>query len=141
MVTTQSREYLINKVQTATPIELVIIVYDTAIGSLEVAKELWEEKNLTGATEKIIKSQKCIRELIRALNKDVTEISGQLMALYRFMDKQLNKACRERNPETVDRVIKMLLELRETWKEVAKKEKSTHSRAQAAGINYINAYK
>lgn len=141
MVGAQSREYLVNKVRTATPMELVIIVYDTAIGSLEVAKDLWEQKKITDATEKIIKAQKCIRELIRALNKDVTEISGQLMMLYRFMDKQLNSACRDRNTETVDRVLNMLVELRDTWKEVAKKEKSTHSRAQESGVNYINTYK
>lgn len=141
MVGAQSREYLINKVRTATPIELVIIVYDTAIGSLEVAKDLWDQKNVTDGTEKVIKAQKCIRELVRSLNKDITEISGQLMMLYRFMDKQLNAACRDRNTETLDRVLKMLVELRDTWKEVAKKEKSTHSRAQSTGVNYINTYK
>lgn len=141
MVGAQSREYLVNKVRTATPIELVIIVYDTAIGSLEVAKDLWADRNVTGGTEKVIKAQKCIRELIRALNKDVTEISGQLMMLYRFMDKQLNNACRDRNTETIDRVLKMLVELRDTWKEVAKKEKSTHNRAQSSGVNYLNVYK
>ena len=138
----KTKEYLINRVKTASPIELVVIVYDTAIFSLEGVKENWKNKNYSEATKRIIKAQKCVQELKRALNMEIEEMSHQLFSMYRAIDKILLKAQRERKEDVLDRALKMLTELRDTWKEVAKKEpKMQQHVAHATGASFINTYK
>ncbi|MCM8814262.1 MAG: flagellar export chaperone FliS [Candidatus Omnitrophica bacterium] len=114
-------EYVLNKVKTASPLELVVIAYDGAIGHLEKAKAEMTEKKYHLAGERIIKAQKLLRELRNALNMEVEEISGNLFAAYHVLDRQLSKAGKEKDTAIIDEVIKKLVELRETWQEIAKK--------------------
>lgn len=116
----QRKQYLANKINNATPIELVIIAYDGTINFLENAKRAIKERKFQESGELIIKAQKVIRELRRSLDLDVDEISGGLVLLYRFMDKHLSQASVKRDVMGVEKVRKMLVDLRESWLEISK---------------------
>lgn len=138
----KAKEYLINKIKTASPMELVIIVYDTAISSLNCVYDDWEQKDPRMAFTHILKAQKCLRELKSSLNMEIEEMSHSLFSLYRVLDKMLIRVQREKDKVLLDKIIKMLTELRDTWIEVAKKEPSRPQHmAHTAGASYINTYK
>ena len=142
MSESKSKEYLINKIKTASPMQLVIIVYDTAIASLEGVKSNWEKKEGRQAAERILKAQKCIRELKKSLDMDIEEISHSLFSLYRAIDKMMLKIQREKDEVLLDKVITMLKELRDTWQEVANKEPASQQHmSHTEGVSYINTYK
>ena len=138
------KEYLTNKVKTATPMELVVIVYDAAIGFLDCVAGCWEQRDFIAAGERIVKTQKCIRELKRALNMtDGKEIAENLHALYRYMDSVLTEASVKKDTAALERVQRMLKELRETWDQVAKQnpQPESVSSEHTVGATYINMYK
>jgi len=142
MSESKQNEYLINKIKTASPMQLIIIVYDTAIASLEGVTQDWENKEYTEAAEKILKAQKCIRELKKSLNMDIEEISHSLFSLYRAIDKMMLKIQQERDEALLNKTITMLVELRDTWQEVATKEPNQKQHiSHAEGVSYINTYK
>ena len=145
MYATKSRkEYLAQKIRSASPMELVLIVYDAAIGFLEGVPECWKNNEHIQAGERIIKAQKCIRELKRALNMEVgKEIAENLFGLYRYLDNSLTNASIKRDEKSLARVLRMMKELRETWGQVAKQNPDLQpaSPDHSGGASYINMYK
>jgi flagellar protein FliS len=137
---TPGKEYLINRIKTASPIELVVIAYDSAINFLQQAKEDFAQKQIHDGAVRVIKSQNIIRELRRSLDKDIVEISDNLTLLYRFMDKQLTAVQRGQDFDGLDRVIKMLSELKGAWEQVARTAGAAAPNAQQQA-NYISVYK
>jgi len=138
------KEYLANKVKTASPVELIVILCDATVSFLEAAKGCWVERDMIGATERIIKAQRCIREFKQSLNlKDGKEIAENLLGLYQFMDRSLTMASVSKETAPVDRVIRMLQGLRESWAEIAKKQvpEAVMTQSQLVGASYINIYK
>jgi flagellar protein FliS len=134
------KEYLINRIKTASPIELVVIAYDSAINFLQQAKDDLSQNQVHEGAVRIIKSQNIIRELRRSLDKDIVEISDNLTLLYRFMDKQLTAVQRGQSSDGLDRVIKMLSELKEAWEQVARTA-GTAAPAAPQAASYISIYK
>jgi len=138
--TKSNKQYLADKVKTASPLELVVLLYDAALSALEIVPELWKDKEFFIAGEKIIKAQKCIRELKRALDLEKGgDIAANLHALYRVMDNTLTEAGREKNPEKISVASNMLSGLRESWATLLKQNAGTEQ--IASDIAYINMYK
>lgn len=92
--------YLVKEILEATPQKLILKLYDFAILSCQKGD--------------MIKTNQAISELIRGLNFDddrVKEISTGLLSLYQFAQEQM----RQKNYGVV---LKILTELRDTWKTV-----------------------
>lgn len=136
-----TREYMINRIKTASPIELVIIAYDAAINFLQKSRTALEQKEFRIANTLLVKAQKIIRELSRALDMDIEEISPNLFVLYRAMDKQLTDAVREKNVEPIDKVIEMLSGLRESWVEISGNMWSSSNSLTTNEVQYLSIYK
>jgi flagellar protein FliS len=112
------------EIKTASPGKLIVIMYDGAIRFLKLAKEAIDEKNIEKAHNNIVKAQDIIMELLLSLNMEAGEIAVKLQSLYIFMNKLLMEANIKKEKEPIDRVLKMLTELREVWNEVAKKSEN-----------------
>jgi flagellar protein FliS len=112
------------EIKTASPGKLIVIMYDGAIRFLKFAKEAIDEKNIEKAHNNIVKAQDIIMELLLSLNMEAGEIAVKLQSLYIFMNKLLMEANIKKEKEPIDRVLKMLTELREVWNEVAKKSEN-----------------
>jgi len=136
----QAKEYLANRIKTASPIQLVIIAYEAAIGFLEQAKRCYSEKQMHFAGALVIKSQMVIRELKRSLNSEAGEVADNLFATYRSLDKMLTSASRDKSPEQLDRVISMLAELKGAWEQVARTVPSDGDVGPARDSSYLNVY-
>ncbi len=108
--------YKKSQVETANPIDLIIILYDRAIILLdkainEIIEEKYEEKNtsLTKATDIVF-------ELLTTLDNDKGgEIATSLSRLYNFVIREITNASTSLNTKKLDNAKKILSELRESW--------------------------
>ncbi len=113
------RQYLQAQVETASPTRLIILLYDGAIRFCSLAMDAMKRKNLHEQNENLIKAQRILSELMGSLDQKVGgEVSENLLRLYTFMLDSLIRANMEDDPATVQSVMQMLTELRETWEEV-----------------------
>lgn len=111
--------YRQNSVLTASPGQLVVMLYDGAIRFLRQAELAMEEGAVAHTNDRMQRAEAIIDELLATLNMDAGEISGRLQAIYTFCRSELIAARIERSPRKIKQVIGLLSELREAWAEIA----------------------
>jgi len=117
---TQAARYRDAELQTATPGQLIALLYDAMLRNLGRARIACEAKQIEVRCEQIVKAGEMIGELQISLDHQAGgDISKQLDALYGFMLKELYEANRKQDATKIDVVIKMASELREAFAQVA----------------------
>lgn len=111
--------YKQNSVTTASPGELTLMLYNGCLKFLGKAKLAIENGNFEEQNTNIIKTRAIIGELITTLNMDI-EISKQMLPLYDYMDRRLVEANLQNDVAILTEVEGLVLEFRDTWKEVLK---------------------
>jgi len=119
-------QYRKASVETVTPEKLLIMLYDGAIRKLDNAKKALEDKDINRAHQEIIKVEDIIIELMSTLNMDY-EISHNLFVLYEYLYNQLVQANFKKDSGMLSEVQSFLMELRETWSEAIKNQKTAAS--------------
>lgn len=105
---------------TATPIKLVMMCYDGAIGSLKLAREFYLQKEYEAKAKALQKAFDILNELNASLDiKKGGNIARNLRSLYQFMIQALTEADLKKDIQSFDDVIKMLEELESAWKAIA----------------------
>jgi flagellar protein FliS len=112
------RKYMVNSIETATPLMLIIMLYDEAIKMCSLAiQDMGVNKE--SVHNKLIKAQKIVTELTVSLNMEVGgEVAENLKSLYIYMHMKLVEANIENDKEKVEEVLKYLKDLREAWQVV-----------------------
>lgn len=117
-------QYRKSAVITASPLQLVIMLYDGAMKNLNAGKRAMLEHNTFEQNNSIIKAQKIIAELISCLDmKQGGEIATNLLSLYSYCYSSLLQSNVEDKPELIDQVILILSNLRSSWVELDKATK------------------
>lgn len=94
------KSYQKNDAASATPLRLIVMVYDRAILGCQ-------QKNIEMAWN-------AIKVLIDNLNMDIQPLAGKLLAIYEYCGELINKG-------EFDSASKLLKELRDTWASVSNK--------------------
>jgi flagellar protein FliS len=103
---------------TADPKRLVLLCYEEAIRSLQLAKAKYEEEEFEKKGKAVRKALDLINELREALDFDRGgEIAKNLDGIYAFMTARILKADTTKEMEGFDQVAAMLEELRSAWEE------------------------
>ncbi|MEK3857145.1 flagellar export chaperone FliS [Cytobacillus sp. FSL H8-0458] len=111
------QSYQQNSVNTASPGELTLMLYNGCLKFIHQAKKAIEEKNIEMKNTNIQKAQSIIQELMVTLNMDI-EVSKNMMSLYDFMNRRLMEANIKNDASILAEVEDMVTEFRDTWKEV-----------------------
>ncbi len=123
------QQYKKNQIETATPEEILILLYDAAINNLNKAKIALSQDNEDLFKYNIQNCKNIILEFMNSLNMEIGgEVAQTLYNLYRYYYKILVKSEVSQNSDGVDEVLKHLTSLRETWQkaiEIAKAEKES----------------
>lgn len=130
MALSAQSKYQQNQIFTASPQELVLLLYNGGIKFLRLAIKAIEDKNLEMAHYHIIRAQDILTELELGLNREI-ELSKSLAALYDFMKHHLIQANIKKDVAMIEEVIGFFEELRDTWKqamELAKKQQLVGSK-------------
>jgi len=121
-------DYTEQMVLTASPAKLIELLLDKAINVLEEAKKLIDEKDYTGANEKIVRAQDIVMELNLALDVEKGgDIAKNLRSLYNYMYRTLVEANIKKDKNMIDDVKILLSDLLSTWREAMKLAGSTAS--------------
>ena len=111
------QSYQQNSVNTASPGELTLMLYNGCLKFIHQAKKAIEEKNIEMKNTNIQKAQSIIQELMVTLNMDM-EVSKNMMSLYDFMNRRLMEANIKSDASILAEVEGLVTEFRDTWKEV-----------------------
>jgi len=111
--------YKQNSVTTASPGELTLMLYNGCLKFMHQAKKGILEKNIEMKNTNLIKAQNIITELMSTLNMDLA-VSNEMMPLYDYMNRRLMEANIKSDPSIIDEVEGLVVEFRDTWKEVIK---------------------
>jgi flagellar protein FliS len=111
--------YRESAVLTATPEQLVVMLYDGANRFLTQSAVAMREKRTGLAGEKLRRAEAIIDELLATLDLSVGEIAERLQALYLFFKEHLMAARLEQNPAKVEEVARLMRELRSAWAGIA----------------------
>jgi len=103
----------------ATPMRLIVILYDAAIRSCEDARDCMEHNDKSGLKQSIEKCSAIISELQTSLNlKEGGEIASRLNDLYNYMKANLLRAGDEQKPDLIVEVNRLLENLRSAWRRI-----------------------
>ncbi len=131
-----AENYRNTQIMTASPMQLVLMLYDECIRSLKTAIEAFGEpapENVEKISQNILRAQNIITELVVSLDMEKGgEIAFNLHRLYDFMSDHLMEANLRKNVKPVEDVLDMMAGLRETWGKVAEKEPRNEEGAAAA---------
>ncbi len=112
-----SSHYLRNKIESASPIGRILIMFEACNKFLNKSREGLVNGDKMKFVENNIRAQNILRELRNSLNLDLDEkIAVGFYRLYNFMIKRLMQAVRSKNVEHIDVVKRMVAQLYQSWK-------------------------
>jgi flagellar protein FliS len=120
------QQYQTNMINTASPQELTLMLYNGLIKFLNLSIQGMEEKNIEKANNYILRSQDIIEEFMRTLDMNY-EVSNGMFALYDFMNNRLIEANIKKDKAIVEEVRGFAEDLRDTWAQAMKLAKKTQS--------------
>jgi len=111
--------YRESAVLTATPEQLVVMLYDGANRFLTQSAIAMRDGRAGLAGEKLRRAEAIIDELLATLDMSVGEVAERLQALYLFFKEHLMSARLKQDAEKVDEVAGFMRELRASWATIA----------------------
>lgn len=109
--------YQQNSINTASPGELTLMLYNGCLKFLKAAKQAIEENNIETKNTNLIKAQDIIQELMLTLDMDY-EVSQNMYQMYDYMLNRLIQANIKNDPQILSEVEGLVVEFRDVWKEV-----------------------
>jgi len=112
--------YRQTSVQSSSPLELVVLLYDGALRHLVAAREAIERQDLVARREALSKALAIVTELQSTLNlEEGGAVAQQLDALYTYMTGRLVDATARKDVKALPEVENLLRSLRDAWAQIA----------------------
>ena len=124
--------YKQNSVTTASPGELTLMLYNGCIKFVHQAKKAIEVKDIEARNKYVQKAQAILNELMSTLNMDVA-LSKDMYNLYEYMYRQLTQANINNDVAILDEVEGLVVEFRDTWKQVIQMNRQQQQSQYASG--------
>jgi flagellar protein FliS len=118
-LTASPQAYRQNAVLSASPSELVVMLYDGARRFLRQAATAMEQGEVERAHNALRRAEMIVGHLDATIDDEQGQISERLHSIYGFCMVHLNRGRMGQDPRMLEEVSKLLGELREAWAEVA----------------------
>jgi len=110
-------QYSNNKIMTASPAELTLMLYDGAIKFCNIAGEAIVNKDVEKAHTNIIKAQRIIDYLRQTLDMNYA-VAQDFENIYSYLSRRLVETNIKKDKDILDEVNEHLHAVRDNWKEV-----------------------
>lgn len=110
----QYDQYKSQSIQTLTPGERIVVLYEQVILNIKMAVSDIEGNRICEAHNRIIKTQNIFLYLLDSLDFDFP-ISKDLMALYEHLYHSLVKANTDKDVDLLHRIEAISIQMKETW--------------------------
>jgi len=114
--------YANNKIMTASPAELTLMLYEGAVKFCNIAIVALEKKDYEKTNTNIQKCRNIIVELTSTLNTKYP-VAEDFKRMYDYIFALLTEANINKDMELLERALEELRGMRDVWKEVMKKAK------------------
>lgn len=115
-----AQQYNRNKILTATPAELTLLLYEGAIKFCNIAQVAIEKNDTEKAHTNIVKAEMIIEELQSTLNRKYP-VAEDFDNVYEYIYSLLVDANMKKDTQVLDQALVELRGMRDTWKEVMAK--------------------
>lgn len=135
-----ARTYRSNAVLTASPGQLVLMLYDGALKSLVLAQEAFAQPaetphRIEQINQHLLKAQAIIAELKSGLNmREGGEFAQTMNRLYEYHNRRLFNANLHKDPAPVAEVERLLREIRDAWAEMLCKHAGNPAPVHLQGV-------
>lgn len=109
--------YANNRVLTATPAELTLMLYEGAIKFCNMAIDAVEKKDIAKAHTNIVKVENIISEFQATLDHRYP-VAKDFDNIYSYLQQRLVDANVKKDKEILEEILEHLRTMRDTWKEV-----------------------
>lgn len=127
--------YKNNTIQTASPAELTLMLYDGAIKFCNIALGAMENNDPAKANTNIIKAENIIVEFRSTLDFKYP-VAQDFDRVYDWIYRRLVEANIKKDTEILEDALRLIREMRDTWKEVMRLNRVKSDKPQ---IQYISA--
>jgi flagellar secretion chaperone FliS len=127
------QQYQNNSVNTASPGELTLMLYNGCLKFINLAKKAIEDKNIEGKNINIQKAQNIVSELMVTLNMDV-EVSKNMLSLYDYLNRRLMEANVQSDVSILNEVEEFVVDFRDTWKQVIQANRQQQHAGQGGQV-------
>jgi flagellar protein FliS len=123
-----ARAYRANSILTASPGQLVLLLYDAALQSMAVARQAFDRpardlQRYEEINRQMRKARRIITELQGRLDHSADpEFAGVMHRLYDYYNRRLLEANLRKDAEPIREVEKLLGEVRDAWAEMLRKQ-------------------
>ncbi len=115
--------YQNNAIQTASPADLTLMLYEGAIKFSNIAIVAMENGDLEKVHTNIVKVENIIQELRRTLDHKYS-VAQEFEKVYDYIYRRLVDANVKKDKEILEEALGYIREMRDTWKEVMKLNKA-----------------
>lgn len=114
------QSYLEHKVLSASPLELVCLLYEGGIEALQDAKRHLASGDVLARGRSIARVQAIVVELLSSLNAQVDQdLARRLTLLYDYILRKLEEGHREQATSPLDEAEQLLRNLYEGWRQLS----------------------
>lgn len=143
MATNVQDAYLESRILSADPLELVEILYQTALGSVEKARRCLRQGDIAGRTQEINRAIAVLAELASALDRKAAgELGRNLAELYDYLQRRLIEAHIQQSEPPLVEAGRLLATLLEGWAGARRKPEPepawTPAQPPAAQAEYVS---
>lgn len=115
-----AQAYYQTQIQSRSPLELVVMLYDGALRHLGQAGRANAQGDAGGRREALSRALAILGELQASLNMhEGREIASSLDGLYAYITSRLLEVATRKDASAIDEAIRLLTTLRDAWAEVA----------------------
>lgn len=111
------QQYQRTQAQTASPGELIVMMYKGAIRFLAAARQSMESRDLEAANRSLLRAQEIVLELMISVDVAAGPVGRNLFDLYEFMHRHLVQANVRKEPAMIGEVEGLMRELLGAWEQ------------------------
>ena len=135
-MSTDARQYTERAIMTATPGQLVVMLYDGMIRFFTQGRMALEAGDLGRASERIGRGLAIVTELRCSLDMTQGQIAERLASIYDWCNSEVVDSQMKANIDRLNEVISMLTSLRGAWAEIQHQDRPTvEARRPVMGVN------
>lgn len=124
-------------VLSATPVQLVRMLYSGAISAVQTARENLQNGDIRGRSKQITKACSIIEELLLSLDKARGgKVAQDLTELYVYMHQRLIQANIEQEMAPLVEVQKLLETLLDAWRQIPDEAPVARQESRPSGTSY-----
>jgi flagellar protein FliS len=137
MINQAYKQYQRTQAETASPGELILMMYNGAIKFLTAARARIESEDFEGANKNLLRAQEIVLELMISVDVGAGSVAQNLFDLYEFIHRHLVEANCRKDPKMVEEAVALLRDLLPAWEQAV--IANGKARAPVGQLRYASA--